>query len=75
MSDLDIIKGIEKIFSAELCELDEVTWKSYGCTLNQNSEITGLGLWGCKIKNLNCIISPLKALTNLTELRLQENQL
>ncbi len=37
--------------------------------------MTGLSLYDCKIKNLNRIISPLKKLTNLTELDLSSNQL
>jgi GTPase SAR1 family protein len=75
MSDLDIIKKIEKILNLKLGRLDAIGYYSKGYTLNQNVEVIGLGLYRCKIKNLNCIISLLKDLTNLTELNLRGNQI
>jgi len=74
MTDLDIIKQIEKELNIKLEKLDEIP-EEKGYTLNQNGQVTGLGLYNCKIKNLNRIISPLKELTNLTELHLRDNQL
>ena len=68
MTDLDIIKQIEKELNVKLEKLDEIKWNSKGYTLNQHGQVSGLGLYECKIKNLNDIISQLKGLTNLTEL-------
>jgi len=75
MTDLDIIKQIEKELNIKLEKLDEIEFSSKGYTLNQNGQVTGLGLYECEIKNLNRIISLLKALSNLTELNLWDNQL
>ena len=75
MTDLDIIKQIEKELNVKLKKLDEIEWDSKGYTLNQNGQVTNLGLYECEIKNLNRIISPLKELTNLMDLNLRNNQL
>jgi len=75
MSDLDIIKKIENELKIKFGKLEEIKWDSKGYTLNRNSKVTGLGLSGCEIKDLNRIISPLKDLTDLTELNLSSNQL
>ena len=70
MTDLDIIKQIEKQLNVKLEKLDKIEFGSKGYALNQNGQVTGLGLHKCDIKNLNRIISPLKALTNLMVLNL-----
>ena len=75
MTDLDIIKQIEKELNIKLEKLDGMKFGSEGYTLNQNGQVTGLGFWECNIKNLNRIISSLKALTNLTNLQLIRSQL
>jgi internalin A len=75
MTDLDIIKQIEKELNVELKKLNKIVANSIGYTLNQNGQVTGLGLYECEIKNLNRIISPLKELKNLTKLTLSDNQL
>jgi internalin A len=75
MTDLDIIKQIEKELNIKLEKLDKIEWGSRGYTLNQNGQVTGLGLFGCKINNLNRIISPLKELINLMTLDLRDKQL
>jgi len=61
MTDLEIIKQIKK----------EVNITYY--SLNQNDQVIGLDLHYCIIKNLNSIISLLKALTNLTGLNLSRS--
>ena len=75
MTDLDIIKEIEKELNVELNKLDKITWGNKGYTLNQKGRVNGLSLSDCEIKSLNRIISPLKELTNLAELDLGENEL
>jgi len=75
MSDLDIIKKIEKELNVKLMELDEIKWDSKGYTLNRKMEVTGLGLYECEIKDIGRIISPLKDLTNLATLDLERNKL
>ena len=45
MTDLDIIKQIEKELNVKLEKLKEIEWKSKGYTLNQNWKVTGLGLY------------------------------
>ena len=74
MTDLDIIKQIEKELDVKLDKKDEIE-HSKGYTLNENGQVTGLGLSHYELKNLNRVISLLKELTNLTELNLVENQI
>jgi GTPase SAR1 family protein len=75
MTDLEIIGQIEKELNVKLEKLDEIKWNNKGYTLNQNGQVTGLGLYRFEIANLNRIISPLKELTSLTQLDLHNNQL
>ncbi len=75
MTDLDIIKQIEKILKVKLKKLNRIVYTSKGYILNQNGQITGIGLNNCKIKNLKLIISPLKDLVNLKKLQLSKNEL
>jgi len=75
MTDLDIIKQMEKILNVTLGKRDILYSGSRCYTLNQNDEVTGLNLYDCKLKNLYSIISPLKDLTKLTTLSLSFNQL
>jgi Leucine-rich repeat (LRR) protein/GTPase SAR1 family protein len=74
MTDLEIIRQIEKKLDVKLNKLDKIEWDSKGYTLNQEGQVTGLGLYECKIENLNRIISALSALTNLTQLYFNSNQ-
>jgi len=75
MTDLDIIKKIEKELKVKLKRLDKIESESQGYILKSDGQIIGLGLSKCEINNLNRIISPLSALTNLTLLDLSDNQL
>ena len=75
MTDLYIIERIEKELNLNLVKLDKIGFDSKGYTLNEKGQLTGLGLYGCVIKNLNCIISHLTAFPNLTTLNLNLNQL
>jgi len=76
MTDLDIVKNIEKELNVKLEKLDKIEWWGRnGYTLNQNGQVTGLVLHSCEIKNLNRIISLLKELKNLTKLSLGRNEL
>jgi internalin A len=75
MTEIDVLKQLEKELKIELFELDEIEWESIGYTLNRNGQVTGLCLNRCEIKSLERIISPLSALTNLTQLVLSYNEL
>jgi len=58
MSDLDTIKQIEKELDVKLSEVDEeIRYSQEGYTLNQERQVTGLGLDSCKIKIL-CALPP-----------------
>jgi hypothetical protein len=74
-NDLKIIQQIEKELHVTLKKLEEIEWNSQGYTLNDNGEIVGLSLNDCKIGNLSRIISPLKDLKQLTELRVWGNRI
>ncbi|MBN1352955.1 leucine-rich repeat domain-containing protein, partial [candidate division KSB1 bacterium] len=74
MTDLDIIKQIEKELNVKLIKVDDIGFGG-GYSLNQNGQVTGISLFGCRIKKLNRIISLLKELRNLGELQLTANQL
>ncbi|OQY02096.1 MAG: hypothetical protein B6I26_01855 [Desulfobacteraceae bacterium 4572_130] len=69
MSDLDIIKKIQKILNIKLKKLKGIRFFEQGYILDQNNKVTKLSLYQCKIKNLNSIISLLQDLTNLTTQR------
>jgi len=75
MTDLEIIRQIEKELNVKLKKSDEIEWKSRSYTLNQEGQVIGIELCSCEIENLNRIISLLSALTNLTQLSLRDNQL
>jgi len=66
MTDLDIIRQIEKERAVWLEKLDEIVWNRKGYTVNQNGQVTGLGLSRCGIGNLDRIIFLLKE-SNLRE--------
>jgi Leucine-rich repeat (LRR) protein len=74
MTDLDLIHQIEKELNVTLEPLDKIKWNSRGYTLNQSGQVAGLGLYRCEIINLERIISPLRELTNLTQLDLRSTQ-
>ncbi len=73
--DLQIIRQIEQELGVKLTQVDEIKWDTRGYVLNKNKEVTGLGLFDCKIKDLKRIISPLKELKSLTKLALRKNQI
>ena len=73
MSDLDIIKKIEKELKVKLKKLGKIYADSKGYILNKRSQVTGLSLCNCGILNLNRITTQLKSLENLTELNLRLN--
>ncbi|MCX6828446.1 MAG: leucine-rich repeat domain-containing protein [candidate division Zixibacteria bacterium] len=75
MSELDIIKQIEKKLDIELKELHSIEWGGKGYTIDHEKHITSLTLRSCVIKDLDSIVAPLTALTNLTELRLVNDRL
>jgi len=75
MTDLEIIRQIEKELNVKLKKLDKIEWRSKGYTLNQEGQVIGIELCMCEIENLNRIISSLSALMNLTQLDLSSNQL
>ena len=74
MSDLDIIKQIEKELNIKFEKLEDINY-GRGYTLNQNGQVTGINLSSYAIKNLNRIVSPLKGLRNLKDLSLGDNKL
>jgi internalin A len=75
MSDIEIIKQIEKELNIKLKKLDEIKYNSRCYTLNLNGHITGLILYECEIKDINRIISFLENLNNLNRLSLHGNQI
>ena len=75
MTDLDIIRQIEKELNVKLDKLNEIEYGSQVYVLNRSGQLTGLGLCQCNIKNLDRIGSQLQELTNLIELYLSDNQL
>ncbi len=75
MSDLDQIRKIEQELNITLRRLDELEWKSRNYTVNQDGAITAISLYKCNISDLTRIIAPLAALTQLTELILNDNQI
>ena len=56
MTDLQIIKQIEQELNIKLKEINKIDSYIKGYTLNKQAEIMGLGLYNCKINNLNRII-------------------
>ncbi len=83
MSDLDIIKQIEKELGVTLKETGEIELAfafalelGESCyTTDTQGKVEGLSCYGCNIKDLNRIALQLKSLTNLTWLNLSSNQI
>ncbi|NTW50168.1 MAG: TIR domain-containing protein [Chlorobiales bacterium] len=75
MTDIEILKKIEKKLKISLTEIDNLERMERGYTLNQQGQVTGLNLFHCSIQNLDRIISSLKSLTGLTFLDLSLNKL
>lgn len=75
MSDLNIIREVEKELNIYLKQLDYLNWNSKGYTLNQNAQVIGLSLYNCDIKNLNRNIFFLNELKQLQSLNLRSNQI
>ena len=75
-ANLDSIKQIEEELKVKLKKRDHIISSITRCyTVNQNGQVTGIGLYDCAIKNLNRIIAPLRALPNLTQLYVRNNQI
>jgi len=74
-TNLAALQAIEKELSIKLEELAKIDLTSKGYVLNPNGQVMSLVLYDCKIQDLNCIIAPLKDLTQLTVLDLSENQI
>jgi len=74
-TDQQALQAIEKALNIKLEKLDKLDWKSKGYVLNEQGKVRGLGLYQCKIQDLNCIIAPLKDLRNLSSLYLSNNQI
>jgi small GTP-binding protein len=74
MTDLDIIKQIEKELNIKLIKLKELLG-SKGYIINQHKQITILSFYNHSIKNLNCIKSQLKELKQLNTLVLTLNEI
>ena len=75
MTDLDIIKEIEKILDIKLKKIHEFDYSSGGLILNTQGRVTRLDLVYCTIKNIEKIIFYLKELKSLTHLDLSGNQI
>jgi Leucine-rich repeat (LRR) protein len=73
MTDLDIIKQIEKELNVVLEGTIEKHYNTYN--LNKLGQVIYLGLLKCNQTNLNRISSMLKELSNLTALALRGNQI
>jgi GTPase SAR1 family protein len=75
MTDLDIIKQIEKELNIELKKSDisnELYGKEY--RLDNKNRVIGLGLWECGISNLDFLIAHLKKFKLLKKLNLSKNE-
>ncbi len=72
MSDYDVIKQLEKELNREIKKIYEIKWDCNGYFMNRNKQITGLGLNGYEINNIEIIFLELK---NLTHLYLSQNQI
>ncbi len=75
MSDIEIIRQIEKELNLRLKSLKTIDRDSEGYTLNQNEQVTGLSLYFCNFKALEKIISHLKNFKSLTTLELSGNKI
>jgi hypothetical protein len=53
MTDLEIIREIEKELNLSLGKFDKMKWEGRGYTFNPKGQVTGLGIEGCEIGNLN----------------------
>lgn len=51
MTDLEIIKQIEKELNVKLEKCNKIEWNRKGYTLNQNGQVTGLDQYYFKRKN------------------------
>ena len=76
MSDLDVIKEIEKIIGKKLkpCPINDdiMDWMiTHTYLLNANRQVIGLNLNNCRIKNIDF----LNRLPNITQLKLWQNQI
>ncbi len=75
MTDIEIVKQIEKEINIPLQQVSKIEWSTAGYTLNNKGHVAGLGLFRCKLNSLNRIIRPLKMLKCLTILELDSNQI
>jgi internalin A len=75
MTDLEIIKEIEKEIGINLESVEIKTWNSIGYELNQKGYVSGLGFHNCNLGNLETIFSFLKELKELTNLNLSGNNI
>lgn len=74
MTDLDIVKEIEKELGVELEEVDVIEWNTRGYTLNSEYNLTALSLFDNSIKDLNVLCYYLKQLLQLETLYLINNE-
>jgi hypothetical protein len=75
MTDLQAIHQIEEELNIKLEKVNEIDWKTKGYTTDNDSNINGLGLYDCKIKDLNRIANGLRKFKNLTILNLSANKI
>ena len=74
MTDLQIIKQIEKELSIELKELDVIDWNSIGYTLSKENKVSGFGLYKHQVKDFKSIVPFLNKLNKLTRLSLSDTK-
>ncbi len=75
MSDLDIIKQIEKQIGSQLMMIYEIGFDKTGYTLNESGNVTGLSLPHYNLGDLNRIAFPMNKLKSLHKLDLRRNNL
>ena len=75
MSDLDIIKAIEKELGVELKQVDELKWGTKGYVLNKNRRVTAVGLHDSGAEDLQQLSKLLAGLTGLQVLWLAGNKI
>jgi internalin A len=77
MSDLNVIKKLDKILNIELKSLDALDLDSLGYTFDAQDKLINLSLYSCDIDNkkLGQIVSNLKELKSLAKLYLFKNHI
>ncbi|HYV95629.1 MAG TPA: COR domain-containing protein [Chitinophagales bacterium] len=75
MTELYIIRQIEKKLNIKLPKFDRLRSRERGYMPNQANNVVGLSLYNCQLRDLQGIVANLKELSQLTEIDLSVNNL